>query len=160
VIELALNHYNALKFVHVLAAVVWVGGACTVQVYAFLATRSNDPVKVAAFASDTEFVGMRVFLPSSLILLVSGMFTLHDSSGLWSYGQGWVQFALVVIALSIVVGAGYLGPEAGRIARATERSGVDSPEVQERIRRVFLVSRIELVFLLAVVFDMVVKPGM
>ena len=46
------------------------------------------------------------------------------------------------------VGAGYLGPEAGRIASATERSGVASAEVQERIHRIFLVSRIELVLLL------------
>jgi len=160
VIELAFNNYNALKFVHVLAAVVWVGGACTVQVYALLALRTDDPARVAAFAADTEFVGMRIFLPSSLILLVSGMFTLHDSSGAWSYSQGWVQFGLAVIALSIVVGAGYLGPESGRIARATEAHGVASAEVQARIRRIFLVSRIELVFLLAVVFDMVVKPGM
>ena len=159
-IELALTHYNAFKFVHVLSAVVWVGGACTVQVYALLATRTNDPLRVAAFAKDTEFVGTRIFLPSSLILLVSGIFTLHDSSGLWSFGQGWVQFGLVVIALSIVVGAGYLGPESGRIARATEAKGVESPEVQERIQRIFLVSRVELVLLLAVVFDMVVKPGM
>jgi hypothetical protein len=37
---------------------------------------------------------------------------------------------------------------------------VESAEVQERIRRIFLVSRIELVLLLAVIFDMVVKPGM
>jgi len=159
-IELALTHYNAFKFVHVLSAVVWVGGACTVQVYALLATRTNDPLRVAAFAKDTEFVGTRIFLPSSLILLVSGIFTLHDSSGLWSFGQGWVQFGLVVVTLSIVVGAGYLGPESGRIARATEAKGVESPEVQERIQRIFLVSRVELVFLLAVVFDMVVKPGM
>jgi protoporphyrinogen IX oxidase len=159
-IELALTNYNAFKFVHVLFAVVWVGGACTVQVYALLATRTNDPLRVAAFAKDTEFVGTRIFLPSSLILLVSGIFTLHDSSGLWSFSQGWVQFGLVVIALSIVVGTGYLGPEAGRIARATEARGVESPEVQERIQRIFLVSRVELVFLLAVVFDMVVKPGM
>jgi uncharacterized membrane protein len=159
-IELALTHYNALKFVHVLFAVVWVGGACTVQVYALLATRTNDPFKVASFAKDTEFVGMRIFLPASLILLVSGIFTIHDSSGAWGYGQGWVQFGLAVIALSILVGAGYLGPEAGRIGKATEAEGVDSPRVQARIRRIFLVSRIELVFLLAVVFDMVVKPGM
>jgi uncharacterized membrane protein len=159
-IELALTHYNAFKFVHVLSAVVWVGGACTVQVYALLATRTNDPLRVAAFAKDTEFVGTRIFLPSSLILLVSGIFTLHDSSGLWSFGQGWVQFGLVVVTLSIIVGAGYLGPESGRIARATEAKGVESPEVQERIQRIFLVSRVELVLLLAVVFDMVVKPGM
>ena len=32
--------------------------------------------------------------------------------------------------------------------------------MQARIRRIFLVSRIELVLLLAVIFDMVVKPGM
>jgi protoporphyrinogen IX oxidase len=159
-IDLAITHYNAFKFVHVLSAVVWVGGACTVQVYALLALRTNDPLRVASFAKDTEFVGTRIFLPSSLILLVSGIFTLHDSDGLWSFSQGWVQFGLVVIALSIVVGAGYLGPESGRIAKATERSGVESAEVQQRIRRIFLVSRIELVFLLAVIFDMVVKPGM
>jgi len=159
-IELALTHYNALKFVHVLSAAVWVGGACIVQVYGLLASRTNDPYKIASFANDTEFVGMRIFLPASLILLVSGIFTIHDSIGAWSYSQGWVQFGLVVIVLSILVGAGYLGPEAGRIATATERDGVDSPEVQARIRRIFLISRIELVFLLAVVFDMVVKPGM
>jgi uncharacterized membrane protein len=159
-IELAFTHYNALKFVHVLSAVVWVGGACTVQVYAFLATRTNDPLKIASFAGDTEFVGMRIFLPASLILLVSGIFTIHDSVGAWSYSQGWVQFGLIVIALSILVGAGFLGPEAGRIGKATERDGVESHEVQARIRRIFLVSRIELVLLLVVVFDMVVKPGM
>ena len=65
-----------------------------------------------------------------------------------------------MIVVSIAIGAGFLGPEAGRIARATEAGGVESAEVQQRIRRIFLVSRIELVLLLAVVFDMVVKPGM
>jgi uncharacterized membrane protein len=159
-IALVLTNYTAFKFVHVLAAVVWVGGACMVQVYALLAVRTNDPVKVAAFSNDTEFVGTRIFLPSALILLVSGLFTVHESGGAWSYGQGWVRFGLAIVVLSILVGAGYLGPESGRIARATERSGVGSPEVQARIRRIFLVSRIELVLLLAVVFDMVVKPGM
>jgi uncharacterized membrane protein len=160
VITLALTHYNELKFVHVLAAVVWVGGAATVQVYALLAVRTNDPVKVAAFAGDTEFVGTRIFLPAALILLVSGILTVRASGGAWDYHQGWVQFALVIIALSIVTGAGFLGPESGRIAKATETGGVESPEVQARIRRIFLVSRIELALLLAVVFDMVVKPGM
>lgn len=159
-ILLALTHYNALKFVHVLSAVVWVGGAATVQVYALLALRSGDPARVAGFASDTEFVGTRIFLPSSLILLISGILTVHASDGAWGYGQGWVRFGLVVIALSMVTGAAFLGPESGRIARATKAGGVASPEVQARIRRIFLVSRIELVLLIAVIFDMVVKPGM
>lgn len=159
-IALALTQYNELKFVHVLAAVVWVGGAVTSQVYAVLAVRTNDPVKVAAFAGDTEFVGTRIFLPAALILLVSGVLTVRESGGAWDYSQGWVRFGLVVIALSILTGAGFLGPESGRIAKATKTGGVEAPEVQARIRRIFLVSRVELVLLLAVVFDMVVKPGL
>jgi uncharacterized membrane protein len=159
-ITLVLTHYNEFKFVHVLAAIIWVGGAATAQVYALLAVRTNDPVRVAAFAGDTEFVGTRIFLPASVILLVSGILTVRESGGAWGYGQGWVQFGLAVIALSIVTGAGFLGPESGRISKATKAGGVESPEVQARIRRIFLVSRIELVLLVAVVFDMVVKPGM
>jgi uncharacterized membrane protein len=159
-ITLVLTQYNEFKFVHVLAAIIWVGGAATAQVYALLAVRTNDPVRVAAFAGDTEFVGTRIFLPASVILLVSGILTVRESGGAWGYGQGWVQFGLAVIALSIVTGAGFLGPESGRISKATKAGGVESAEVQARIRRIFLVSRIELVLLVAVVFDMVVKPGM
>ena len=36
---------------------------------------------------------------------------------------------------------------------------MDSPEAKQRINRIFLVSRFELVLLLLVIFDMVVKPG-
>ena len=159
-IELALTHYTALKFVHVLSAVVWVGGACVVQVYALLALRTNDPVRVAAFAGDTEFVGTRDLHPG--VADPARLRALHVHDERWR------------VELQPGLGAvrprhhraldrrrrGYLGPEAGRIARATEARGVESAEVQERIRRIFLISRIELVLLLAVIFDMVVKPGM
>jgi len=135
VITLALTHYNELKFVHVLAAVIWVGGAATAQVYALLAVRTNDPVKVAAFAGDTEFVGTRIFLPASLILLVSGILTVRESSGAWDYNQGWVQFGLVIIALSIVTGAGFLAPESGRIAKATLKASAASSRRPSRRSR-------------------------
>jgi hypothetical protein len=70
-----------------------------------------------------------------------------------------VQVGLAMILVSVAIGAGFLGPEAGRIARAIEQGGVDSPEAKQRINRLFLVSRFELVLLLLVIFDMVVKPG-
>jgi uncharacterized membrane protein len=157
--ELVVNTYNSFKFVHVLSAVVWVGGACTLQTFAIRINATGDGARMATFAKDAEFVGNRIFLPSSLILLVSGLFTIHESSGAWSYDQTWVQIGLAMIVVSIAIGAGFLGPEAGRIARAIEASGVDSPEAKERINRIFLVSRFELALLLLVVFDMVVKPG-
>ena len=46
------------------------------------------------------------------------------------------------------------------LGSAIELHGVGSTEATRRIERIFLVSRIELLFLLLVVVDMVVKPGL
>jgi hypothetical protein len=67
---------------------------------------------------------------------------------------------LAVFVASFLAGAGFLGPETGRLGKLAEEKGADDPDVQRRIRRVFLISRIELVLLVLVVFDMVVKPGL
>jgi hypothetical protein len=76
----------------------------------------------------------------------------------WSWGQNWVVFGLIAWVVSFIVGAGFLGPETGRIGKIIEREGPESPEAQWRIRRTLLISRLELVVLIAVVVNMVVKP--
>ena len=74
--------------------------------------------------------------------------------------MGVSQFGLAVFfAASFIAGAAFLGPESGRLAKLTAEKGAEDPDVQRRIRRVVMVSRIELVLLIAIVFDMVVKPG-
>ena len=113
--------YQWLLTVHILAAVVWVGGAFTLQVMAIRVVRDPDPARLAAFARDTEVVGMRVFLPASLVLLLFGFWLVHE--GNWSLSEGWLTFGLIVIGISIVTGAGFLGPESGRIARVIEAEG-------------------------------------
>lgn len=151
-----IETYDVYLAVHILAAVVWVGGALVVQLFAFRATRSGDGARVATFAEDAEFVGMRFFLPSALVLVVFGFLLAGKGNWDWDF---WLVSALIVWIASFVVGAAFLGPESGRIARAIERHGVDSAEAQDRLRRIFLVSRIELVFLILVVLDMALKPG-
>ena len=66
---------------------------------------------------------------------------------------------LIAFLASAITGAGFLGPETGRISKLAGTKGADDPEVQARISRVFLISRIELVLLVLIVLDMVVKPG-
>jgi uncharacterized membrane protein len=152
----AITTYQWFLAVHIVAAVVWVGGALAVQLFALRATRSNDGVRVATFAKDAEWIGMRVFMPSALILLVFGFLLM--SEGNWDYDL-WIVFALAVFAASFLTGAGFLGPESGRIASVIEREGAESAEAQSRLRRIFLISRIELVLLILVVLDMALKPG-
>ena len=151
-----ITTYQWFLSVHILAAVLWVGGGFTIQVLAWRVTRANDGPRLAGLTSDIEWMGTRVFVPASFVLVVFGFLLMNE--GEWDY-QFWVVFAIAVWIASFLVGSGFLGPESGRLSKAVAEQGIDSPEAQSRLARIFLISRIELVFLLLVVLDMVLKPG-
>jgi uncharacterized membrane protein len=151
-----MTWYTFFKSVHVVAAALWVGGAAMIQALAFRIVRTGDARRQADFAKDTEIVGMRLFIPTTWILLLAGIAMMINLD--WSWGQNWIVFGLISFALSFAVGAGFIGPEGGRIAAVIEREGPASPEVQARIRRILTVSRCELVILVTVIVNMVVKP--
>jgi uncharacterized membrane protein len=151
-----MDFYEFLLTLHVLAAVLWVGGASATQVFAHRATSSTEPARVANFASDAEWIGTRVFLPMSLILVASGFGMVGDASLDFDL---WIVLGLAIWLISAGVGASFLGPESGRIAKLVAAEGPTSPNAQARIRRIFVISRIELVLLLLVVIIMVTKPG-
>ena len=151
-----MTWYTFFKSVHVVTAAIWVGGATMIQAYAFRILRTGDARRQAEFSKDTEIVGMRVFMPSTLILLLAAIAMMVNLD--WSWSQNWIILGLIAFGLSFVLGAGFLGPEGGRIAKLIERDGPDSPAVQARIRRILTISRCELVVLLTVVVNMVVKP--
>lgn len=153
-----MNRYEWLLFFHVAAAIVWLGSGVAVQVLAFRANRAGDPARMVTIAHEAEWFGMRIFLPSSLTVLVLGIFLTVD--GPWDFGQTWIILALIGWGLSFVTGAAFLGPESGRIGKLLAAEGPESPAVRARIQRIFLVSRIELVLLYLIVLDMVVKPGL
>ena len=153
----AVDSYTIFKFVHVLLAVIWVGGAAMLQLLAEFALRSTLPGRAAEFAREAEWVGMRVFLPSSIVLLLVGIWLVHD--GGWGFGSFWIIAAFVAFALSVATGAGFLGPESGRLAKEIEAHGADAPAVKARIGRILKVSRVELLVLIFIVFLMVTKLG-
>jgi hypothetical protein len=112
---------------------------------------------MAAFATEAEWVGTKVFLPASIVLLLAGIgLTLE---GDWGFTTPWVLLGLIAYGLSALTGSLFLGPESGRIGKLIADVGPQDVDVTARIKRVFLVSRIELVVLLFIVFDMTVKPG-
>jgi uncharacterized membrane protein len=152
-----MDLYELLLAIHILAAVIWVGGATSLQVLAIRATGSGDPVRMATFAGEAEWVGMRIFMPSSIVVLLAGIALVLE--GGWGFDQLWILLGLAGIAFSIVVGAGFLGPESGRIKELMEARGPEDTEVKDRIRRIFMISRIELAILLLIVLDMAIKPG-
>jgi uncharacterized membrane protein len=148
--------YQTWKALHVLFAIVWIGGALMIQLFAFRVLREDDSSRIARFASDVEFIATRTFIPSSLLLVVLGFVLMHQGHWQWHF---WAIFALVVWALSFLSGALYLGPTSGKIGKLiAERDGVDA-QIKGMIERLLFHSRIELVLIALVAMDMVVKPG-
>lgn len=152
--------YKWMLAVHILLAVVWVGGNVFIQFLTFRAKRADNPDRLAWLTSEIEWWGMRVLVPASLLLVLLGFGLLHESDGIYKLSQGWVTFGLAVWLASFLVGAGYLGPESGRLGKLLEAKGPADPEYQRRLARIFLISRIELVLLVLVVLDMTIKPGL
>jgi uncharacterized membrane protein len=152
-----MSGYEWLLALHILSAVVWVGGTVTLQILAMRAQRQSDPNRLIVLGGEVEWVGQHVYLPASILVLISGIAMVVN--GHWGWGHFWVLFGLFGILFSAITGSAFLGPEAGRLKKLMQEQGEDAPEVRSRLSRIFLVSRIELLILLLVVADMALKPG-
>jgi uncharacterized membrane protein len=150
--------YDWLVLGHVLAAIAWVGGAITMQIVGNRLVRAESAEAVAAFSRTAEWIGPRLYMPASLAVLGLGIALVWVSDA-WSIGQLWIILALVGIVISAIGGAVFFGPQSKRIAQAFEAEGAESVRAQALVRRLFVVSRADLVILLLLVADMVLKPG-
>ena len=68
-----MTRYELLLFVHVVAAIVWLGAATVVQIFAARANRATDPMDMHRVAADAEWLALRVFIPASLVVLIAGL---------------------------------------------------------------------------------------
>src|SRR4051794_30841650 len=149
--------FQLFLYVHLSAVAVWLGGAAAIQFLALRALRSDDAVRTANFASDAEWFGMRVLLPSSLVVIAMGIAMVLNSD-FYGFGDDWIVIALLLFAVTFVAGAAFFGPESGRIAKLIETEGPAAPAVGAKVRRILALSRADLVLLFLIAFDMVVKP--
>lgn len=151
--------YEALLFGHIATVVAWVGANTVLQ---FLAVRAKSagPDRTVQFLDDIAWLGPHYFIPISLAVVALGFGLVGESDGAFELSQFWVAAGIAMFVVSFALGAGFLGPESGRIAAMAAERGSADEEVQRRISRVVWVARFELVLLFLVVLDMVVKPGL
>ena len=149
--------YDTLKFVHVLAAITWIGSGIFVQLEATKLRKANDQARLAAFSGDVAFWGTRLFMPASLIVLVMGLsLVLYSDLG---FSHTWIWLGLIGYAATFVTGAFFIGPTARKLSEASQTLPTDDPSIQSAMARIFAISRIDQVVLILVVADMVFKPG-
>jgi uncharacterized membrane protein len=155
-VMVAVTLYNWLLFGHVLAAMVWVGGALVLSLFARQALRSTDEQAVGRFVVNLRVIGPRVFAPSVVLLLAFGIWMVVDSSA-WDFDQTWLRIGIWLFAAAFLIGVVYLSQAAVRAERAVGRN-----DRSEAVRQLRLWSRaytLVLVLLVGATWVMVAKPG-
>jgi uncharacterized membrane protein len=147
--------YTLVKYVHVVCAVIWVGGAFLSQILALRAQRSTDPTELPKLGKGLSDVGMKVFLPASLVLFVAGVIMVIHS---FAFGQTWIAISVALWIVSAASGALYLGPRAAKVATMFEAEGPGSVAGRALLGQILIVSRVELVSFAVIIFLMIAKP--
>src|ERR1051326_1361994 len=75
--------YLVFKSVHVLAAIVWLGGGATITLLAWKAQRADDNGQLLQIGKQAEWLRTRVFVPASITVLAMGFVLIHK--GGWGY---------------------------------------------------------------------------
>jgi uncharacterized membrane protein len=128
------------------------------QFFALRAMRASDPMRLAVFGQDVEWIGNRFLTSAAGIAAVSGVLMVIDAD-FWGFGDDWILIGIGLFAVTFLAGTFFFGPESGRIGRLVESEGPASPVVQARIKRILALSRADLMLLFLIIFDMSVKPS-
>ena len=148
--------YSAFKAIHVIAAVIWIGGGALLMILGIAAERKRDPVELATVARQAAMVGEKLFAPAGIVVVAMGVAMMVNTN--WGWGHFWVIAGLVGYAITFVTGVAVLSPRTKKIAALTQEKGATHPETAAAITRVLQIVRVDVAMLLLVVVDMVVKP--
>jgi len=148
--------YNIYKALHVVAILVWVGGDITLTTLGIVFERRGDGSALAELGKMGAWIGTRVYTPALFAAFAFGAAMIEKGDLGWS--AFWIDFAIAGWAVATVVGVGFVGPELGRIDKAAQEFGPESPEVGRRVKRLFTVFRFDTALLILIAIDMTAKP--
>src|SRR5690606_3154642 len=115
--------YATFKFLHVGAAVIWIGGAFVMVVLGARADRAKTDAEIVAIVRQVAWAGERLFVPASIATLVFGL-VVAGLGNLWAIL--WVILGLVGVAATIALGVGVLTPRAKKAEAGYAAGGVTS----------------------------------
>jgi uncharacterized membrane protein len=149
--------YEALLFLHVTGAIVWIGGGAMHLALMGLAYRSGTPEDRVRLLDYDDRLGLPLYIPALLVVLGAGIGLVLD--GPWSWSDGWIIAGLVIFGLAVALGVAFFLPQGAKLKGVVKDRGAASDEAQALVRRIELVALADLALVLAAVFVMTTKPG-
>jgi uncharacterized membrane protein len=149
-----MDWYSLVKFLHVAAAVLWVGGGFALMLLAVRADMAGDVERTLSAMSAVGELGNRLFMPASVLTLLFGLIMCWFWVG---FTRLWVVIGLGGYATTFLVGTLIFKPTADRMGEIIAREGM-TPAVLTEGRRILRVARFDYAVMLIIVADMVLKP--
>ncbi len=115
-----MSTYEFLLFAHLLFVVTWVGTDIGLQVLALRAMGAG-PERTIAFTADVEWLGTRLLVPSSLLVIVFGILLANNVG--YDFGDTWIVLGFVAFGFSFLAGATFLGPRRGASPASRRSAG-------------------------------------
>ena len=153
-----LSTYTLLKFLHIVAAIVWIGGVCTLTVLYTRLTRLQDRRAIAAVAQVSGFAGQVVVGPAMALTLIAGMTTASTAG--FSFGALWITWGFSAVIVSIALGAIFIRRTTAQIVTLAATAEPTDQRMNGLQGRLTLFNLLNLAILLSTVWVMVAKPSL
>ena len=152
-----MTWYELLLFLHIVAAIVWLGSGLLIQILAVRAERARDVEGLRRVANDAAGLGETLFIPASLATVIFGVLLVLD--GPWGFDMLWIVLGLAGYLATFLTGILVMKPGSEKLAAIMERDqGVMSAEAEVEIRKLLTKGRLDTVVLYLVVAIMALKP--
>ncbi len=150
------NTYLLLKFLHVAAVIVWVGGMVALVVLNARLATVGEPAAMAALGRLSEFYGRAVIGPAMAITLLAGLATAGTVG--FPFSSLWIVWGLVGFVVSVIVGGVAVARTGAALGAVTQNAGVGDPRVGALRQRMVVLNVVNLLVLASVVWAMSFKP--
>jgi uncharacterized membrane protein len=157
-----MTFYEAVKFVHILAAVVAFGPTFG---YAFfqVVTERGFPRGVPTMWRATETASNYLVTPGAILVLLTGLYLTIDA---WEFADAFVGIGILAVLVLLGLTHGFFNPQGRRAMGLAERdiaaAGNGDVEFSDEYwavsRRIGAVGTVAGLIIAATIFVMVVKP--
>ena len=149
--------YTILKFIHVLAMAVWLGGLVAMLTLNRILTATGDSALIRGFSRVGAALSMRLYMPAMLITLVTGIGMVQVAE--IGFGTKWIVWGIVGLIGSFILGGVLTGGTARKLGQKLAKGEIDAAGAAAVQRRILTYAILNVLLLSSIVWAMVAKPS-
>jgi uncharacterized membrane protein len=150
------SYFTLFKFIHVTAAILWIGGASTLGVLNARLAREEDRAALATLLRQANFLGRAILGPAAALTLIAGIATAVSVG--FDFGALWITWGFIGVFGSMLLGATFIRRANVRLGELVSTVEPENSRLSALQRRIALLNLINVLLLLSTVGAMVFKP--